>query len=193
MSLGSPFGDAGSLDAIASDNASLAGVVVVASAGNEGASAYITGSPAAATRAIAVAAVDAVPDFPGARLNMATGSDITGINANNAPLPVSGTLNVFHDDPSTAVDGTTGEGDESLGCFAGDYDYNHFHAGQIAVTFRGVCARTDRAVQGQKQHAAAVIMVNNAATLPPYENTIRGVTIPFIGVDGSDADRFTDR
>jgi minor extracellular serine protease Vpr len=191
MSLGSPFGDAGSLDSVASDNASLAGVVVVASAGNEGASAYITGSPAAATRSIAVAAVDAVPDFPGARLNMATGSNITGIDANDAPLPVSGTINVFHDDPSTVVDDTTGQGDESLGCFAGDYDYNHFHAGQIAVTFRGICARTDRAVQGQAQHAAAVIMVNNASSLPPFENTIRGVTIPFIGVDGGDADRFT--
>ena len=98
---------------------------------------------------------------------------------------------MFHDDPHTAADGTTGEGDESLGCFAGDYAFNDFHAGQIAVTFRGVCARTDRAVMGQKQHAAAVIMVNNEDALPPYENAIRGVTIPFIGVDGSDADRFT--
>ena len=191
MSLGSPFGDAGSLDSVASDNASLAGVVVVASAGNEGASAYITGSPAAATRSIAVAAVDAVPDFPGARLNMASGPDITGVNANDATLPVSGKINLFHDDPSTAVDDATGEGDESLGCFPGDYDYNNFHAGQIAVVFRGICPRTDRAVQGQAAHAAAVVMINNAATLPPFENTIRGVTIPFIGVDGSDADRFT--
>ena len=78
MSLGSPFGTAGTLDAIASDNASLAGVVVVAAAGNEGGSAYMTGTPGTATRAIAVAAVDAVPEFPGARLNMASGPDITG-------------------------------------------------------------------------------------------------------------------
>ena len=191
MSLGSDFGDAGSLDSVASDNASLAGVVVVASSGNAGASAYLTGSPAAATRSISVAAVDAVPDFPGARLNMPTGPDITGVNANNAHLPVSGKLNVFHDDPGTAVDGTTGQGDESLGCFPQDYVYNGFHAGQVAVVFRGICPRTDRAVQGTKQHAAAVIMINNANTLPPYENTIRGATIPFIGVDAIDSDRFT--
>ncbi len=169
MSLGSDFGDAGTLDAIASDNASLAGVVVVASSGNAGASAYLSGSPAAATRTISVAAVDAVPSFPGAKLNMATGPSITGINANNnGDLPVTGKVNLFHDDPSTPVDGTTGEGDESLGCFAQDYHYNHFHAGQIAAVLRGICPRTDRAVQGtdaarscggddqQRGHAAAL-------------------------------------
>ena len=156
MSLGTSFGDAGSLDAIAADNAALAGVVVVASSGNSGASAYLTGAPGSATRAISVAAMDALPGYPGARLDMATGPDIQAINANGADLGVSGKLKVFRDDPSTPPDPSTGEGDESRGCFAQDYTYNGFVDGQIAAVYRGSCARADRAVQGQKQHAAAV-------------------------------------
>lgn len=182
MSLGSDFGEAGTLDAVATDNAVLAGVTVVASSGNAGGSAYMTGSPAAATRAISVAAMDAVASFPGAKLDMATGSDIVGINANGASLPVSGKLKIFKDDPSTSVDPATGKGDESLGCFPQDYTYNGFQSGQIAVVTRGICARVDRATQGQKRGAAAVIMINTDSALPPYENVIPGVTIPFIGV-----------
>ncbi len=194
MSLGSDFGDPGTLDAVATDNAVLAGVTVVASSGNAGSSAYITGSPASATRAISVAAMDAVEDFPGAKLDMATGSDIKAINANGASLPASGKLRIFKDDPSTKVDATTGKGDESLGCFPQDYTYNGFQAGQIAVVVRGICARTDRAVQGQKKHAAAVVMINSANALPPYEHAIPGVSIPFIGVPSGAASRLkTDR
>ena len=191
MSLGSSFGDAGSLDSVATDNASLAGVVVVASSGNSGASAYLTGAPAVATRAISVAAMDALPGYPGARLEMATGSDIRAINANDATLNVTGKLKIFRDDPDTSVDPATGTGDESLGCNAADYTYNDFVDGQVAVVHRGICARTDRAVQGQKQDAAAVIMVNTTDTLPPYEHPIAGVTIPFIGVAADDADQLT--
>ena len=88
MSLGSPFGDAGSLDAVASDNASLAGVVVVASSGNEGASAYMTGSPGVPRRA-----PSRWPRWMpwrtsrAQRLDMATGPDIEAINANDARCP----------------------------------------------------------------------------------------------------------
>ena len=45
MSLGSPFGRADDPSAVASTNAADAGVIVVSSAGNEGPSQYITGSP----------------------------------------------------------------------------------------------------------------------------------------------------
>lgn len=194
MSLGSDFGDPGTLDAVATDNAVRAGVTVVASSGNAGSSAYMTGSPASATRAISVAAMDAVASFPGARLDMATGSDIQAINANGGPLPANGRLKVFRDNPSTSVDPLTGKGDESLGCFPQDYSYNGFQAGQIAVVGRGICARTDRAVQGQKRGAAAVIMINTDNSLPPYENAIPGVSIPFIGVRSSARSRLnTDR
>ena len=57
-------------------------------------------------------------------------------------------------------------------------------AGDIVVTLRGVCARVDRAIKGDAAGAAAVIMINNAASLPPFEGDIAGVDIPFIGVAG---------
>ena len=58
MSLGSGFGSAGyDADSIASENASLAGVIVVASAGNAGDTHYDVGSPSTATSAISVASM----------------------------------------------------------------------------------------------------------------------------------------
>jgi len=192
MSLGSDFGNPGSLDAIASDNASLAGVTVVASSGNAGPSAYLTGSPASSLRAISVGAMDAQPSFPAATIDMASGADIDAINANSGPLPVTGQVVYFQDNPNTVGDPDTGEGYEQSGCMADSYAYNDFATGRIAVVQRGFCARIDKAKTGDKRGAKAVIQVNNANTLPPYEQAIAGVTIPFIGVSlGSDA-RFSD-
>ena len=50
----------------------------------------------------------------------------------------------------------------SLGC--DDADYAGVVAGDIVVTLRGVCARVDRAIKGDAASAAAVIMINNAAS-----------------------------
>lgn len=182
LSLGSDFGNPGSVDAIAVDNASLAGTTVVAASGNAGPSAYITGAPAGALRAIAVGAIDAQRRFPAASVDMPTGGDIDAINANGGDLPVTGRLVYFRDDPNTPGDPDTGEGLEQSGCTAGSFTYNDFQAGRIAVVQRGFCARVDKAKAGARQDARAVIMVNNANGLPPYENAIAGVDIPFIGV-----------
>jgi len=57
MSLGSDYGTADDPDAQASDRAALAGVVVVAAAGNAGDGYFITDSPATASRAISAASV----------------------------------------------------------------------------------------------------------------------------------------
>src|SRR5262249_33887752 len=56
MSLGSNFGGPDDPDAVASDNATLAGVLVAAASGNAGDTYYITSSPAASPRALSVAA-----------------------------------------------------------------------------------------------------------------------------------------
>ena len=65
MSLGSPYGPAPDDDlSAASDNASAAGTVVVASAGNSGDKPYIVGSPSSAKSAISVAQT-AVPSSMG--------------------------------------------------------------------------------------------------------------------------------
>jgi subtilisin family serine protease len=172
MSLGSDFGTSDTPDAVAAENASRAGVVVVASSGNEGPSGYMTGTPGSASRAISVAGVDSNATFTGATIHLAAG-DVSAIDANDGPLPASGTLHVL-----TAADGSI-----SLGCAASDYAGV---AGQIVVTLRGTCDRVARAKFGQAAGAAAVIMVNSGPGLPPFEGPIPGVTIPFIGTQDSD-------
>ncbi len=58
MSFGSDVGDADSADAVAANNAALAGAVAVASAGNSGPNENTLGEPAAGRRVIAVAATN---------------------------------------------------------------------------------------------------------------------------------------
>jgi subtilisin family serine protease len=83
-------------------------------------------------------------------------------------------------------------GTVSLGC-----DRNEYTAagvtGKLVVTQRGTCARVARAIFGQQAGAAAVVMINNATSLPPFEGPITSnpddgeqfvVTIPFYGVRG---------
>ncbi len=192
MSLGSVFGRDDELDSEATNNTSLAGVSVVASAGNSGPSAYITGDPAAATRAISVAAIDAVPTFPTAIVDFLTQADEQAINANGGDLTpaITSELNVFEDNPATPGDPGTGVGFEQLGCDNTAYTFNGFVAGQIAVVRRGVCARVQKAQVGQDNDAAAVIMINTDPGLPPFEGPIEGVTIPFLGVRSTAAPKF---
>ena len=187
MSLGSPFGSKDDPSAVASTNAARAGVIVVTSAGNSGANQYITGSPGTADGAIATAANDPWPTIPAARISLSNGVSMLGINANGhslAGLP-SFTVKVIVDDPATPEN-------EALGCsvaaFGGPLPPN-----TIAVVNRDTCARVAKAIFGQQAGAAAVVMVNNAAGLPPFEGPITSnpdtgerftVTIPFLGVAG---------
>jgi subtilisin family serine protease len=185
MSLGSSFGSKDDPSAVASTNAAKAGVIVVTSAGNSGPNQYITGSPGTAEGAISTAAVDSSPDFPGVEIK-AGSLTINGINANEHPDPtVTGTIKVITDNPATAED-------ESLGCSEAAFG-GPLPANTIAVVNRDTCARVAKAIFGQKAGAAAVIMVNNAAGLPPLEGPIFSnpdtgeeyeVTIPFVGVAG---------
>ncbi len=177
MSLGSAFGYGDTLDAIAADNAALAGTMVVASAGNEGPSAMMTGSPGTASRALSVAAMDGSrPSYPGAQID--SNPVVSGLVANGVDVSAGITGPV-------AVLGAGSGGGIGLGCDPAEYA--GIPAGAIVITQRGVCARVDRATNGQAAGAAAVIMVNNAAGLPPFEGTIPGVTIPFIGVSNTAA------
>ncbi|MBC8078550.1 MAG: S8 family serine peptidase [Chloroflexales bacterium] len=66
VSLGTPFGSTSDPDAIIAENASAAGMVVVAAAGDSGDTFYSVASPASATSAIAVAALfDLTPGAAG--------------------------------------------------------------------------------------------------------------------------------
>jgi minor extracellular serine protease Vpr len=191
MSLGSPFGRSDDPSAVASTNAAAAGVSVVTSAGNNGPSQYITGSPGTAAGSISTAAIDSNQTFPGVVLDLTPGATIQTISANGIQPP-NGTVFdvvVLADDPATA-----GE-NEALGCSVAAYTKAGIVAGggQLAVTERGVCARIARGVFGQQAGAAAVAMINNAAGFPPFEGPILSnpdtgipfeVTIPFLGVQG---------
>ena len=195
MSLGAPFGTKDDPSAIAATNAAKAGVIVVTSAGNSGQNQYITGSPGTADGAIATAANDSTSSFPGATISFLT-SVINAIVANGATVDTSHpyTIKVYSDDPNTPPVGTLGVGNESLGCSVADYGgANSLPPNTIAVVNRGSCARVAKAIFGQQAGAAAVVMVNNAAGLPPFEGQITSnpddgvpytVTIPFLGVAG---------
>jgi len=181
MSLGSDFGTGKTSDALASQNAARAGIIVVASAGNAGPAPYITGTPASGNGVISVAAVDSTASFPAAVMALAGGKSITAIDANRAPLSGSA-LSVFVLRNSN--------GGVSLGCDEKEY-VNASIAGKLVVTLRGTCARVDRAVFGQRHGAAAVVMINNGPGFPPFEGDIPGVAIPFLGILTSDAPSLT--
>ena len=181
MSLGSTFGGADDPSAVAAANAVRAGVVVVASAGNDGTNFYMTGTPASGNGVISVAATDAAPTFPGANLTFDGGS-IQAINANGASF-ADGTSY-----PRVVVLGSPGA--VGLGCTAAEYARPDV-PGALVVTMRGTCARVDRATLGQAAGAAAVAMINNDEGFPPFDGQIAGVTIPFFGIQPIDADTLT--
>ena len=186
MSLGSPFGSADDPDAVASDNAAKDGIIVVASAGNSGQNPYITGSPGVSTNTISVAASDPTPSFPGAHLAISTDGTINAVVANGYPFADGSqyTIKVIYSAPNVI----------SLGCsVAADGGANSLPPNTIIVVARGTCARVAKAIFGQQAGAAAVIMVNTSAGLPPFEGPITSnpddgvpytVTIPFFGVGG---------
>lgn len=114
--------------------------------------------------------------------------------ANGADIPADPmNVVVLTDDPATSEN-------EALGCSLDAYLKAGINLAadapkQIAVTTRGTCARVARAVFGQQAGADAVLMINNADSLPPYEGPITEnpdtgeqytVTIPFYGVRSSD-------
>jgi minor extracellular serine protease Vpr len=186
MSLGSPFGSADSPDSVAASNAAADGVIVVAASGNEGtaSSPYMTGSPAAGSGVISVAASDPTKSYPGAAVKLSTGTTLQAVNANGADLPTG----------SLPVKVLMTDGVISLGCDPQEYKDANVE-GALVVVRRGTCARVARAIYGQQAGAAAVLMVNNADSLPPYEGPITSnpddgtpydVTIPFLGVKSSD-------
>src|SRR5262245_45919973 len=188
MSLGSPFGTADDASAVASTNVTRAGVIVVASSGNNGANQYITGSPATGTGVISVAANDANSGFPGAAMVISTDGSITAQNSNGAAFADGTVL------PVAVLRTSYPNGPVSLGCTNADYDnYPTGVAGKLVVTLRGTCSRVGRAIRAEQHGAAAAAMLNTDTGYPPFEGQITSdpdngfqftVTIPFFGIRG---------
>src|SRR5229473_2577163 len=171
MSLGADFGPEDTADAEASEQAAEAGLIVVAAAGNAGQSVYFLGSPAAADKTLAAAAMDSTATFPGATLTLNTGPKLQAQNNNAAALP-SGSLSIFVL-PDTAKTGAEGV---SLGCDEKEFDPAKI-TGKVVVALRGVrpgfnCARVDRAIFGQRHGAAAVVLLNNGPGFGVFEGDI---------------------
>ena len=188
MSLGSPFGTGDDASAVASTNVAKAGMIVVASAGNNGSSPYITGSPATGTGAISVAASDANSVFPAGNMAISTDGSIAALNSNGAVFADGTVL------PVAVLRTSYPSGSVSLGCNPSDYtSYPGGVVGKLVVTLRGTCARVARAVYGEMAGAAAVALINTDAGYPPFEGPITSnpdtglpfnVTIPFFGIRG---------
>jgi len=182
MSLGADFGTEDDADAEASENAVNAGVVVVAASGNAGPIPYITSDPGSGDKAISVAAMDSHDAFPGEALALSPTGSIVALDSDGIAASDGTSLGVVVL-PDTAG---TGSGGVSLGCNESEY-VDSVIQGKLVVTFRGVCARVNRAIFGAKHGAAAVAMINNADGYPPFEGPISGVSIPFLGVLGPSA------
>ena len=174
LSLGSDFGDADAPDAIAADNASLAGISVVISAGNAGPHPYIVGSPSTSTRAISVAAMNARPNLlNGVIVDLPGSGDLGGWNMYKSPLPVSGPLRAL-----------TADGALVTGCAA--EDFASVTPGDVVGIVRGVCAFSDKRAFAQAAGAAAVILVNNVAGVAINPVDDPASTIPVISLDPAD-------
>jgi uncharacterized repeat protein (TIGR01451 family) len=189
LSLGSAFGSGFSASALAADNAAAAGVVVVASAGNNGDTHFISGSPGSGSRVISVAAsADSGLPGPGVRVNAPggiAGFYVAGTPAfGNAPPPGGTTGNVVLGlDPSDPAGPLTTDGCSALTNAAAV-------AGNIALIDRGTCGFVVKVKNAQDAGAIAVIIANNAAAFGNMAGSDPTITIPSVMVTLADGNTF---
>ncbi len=166
MSLGSSFGSAVNSSSVASDNAALAGMIVVASAGNSGDTFFITGAPGAGSRVISTAAsVDDGQSAVSVQVNSpgSIAGNYLGASASFGPAPSGQTADavIGIDATSPSSCGTS----STDGCCA--LTNAAAIAGKICVVDRGTCNFTVKAANCQAAGAIGVIVVDNAPGSPP--------------------------
>src|SRR5258707_3559688 len=180
MSLGSPYGTRTSADAIASDNAAKAGIIVVAAAGNEGTAPYVTGAPSTATDAISVAAMNARAFLAnGVHITLSSGGGADGVEANTLKLPTGSV-------PAIILKNAAGTA-LSLGCNTTDYPVGGV-TGAVVIVSRGTCSFDQKVTNAQNAGAVALGVVNNAAEF--FNPLIDAAKIPFIELLRSDTPTF---
>jgi len=177
MSLGSAFGRPDDPPSLASNNASLLGVVVVASAGNSGDTPYISSSPAVAGRAISVAASIDLLDFLALTVNSPAsiaGELIAVEGAITTPLIATGAL-------TAALSATT----PTDGCDPISEDLS----GEIALIRRGGCSFSSKVLNAQGAGAIAVVVDNNMPGAPiVMGGGSTGISIPGVMITRSAGD-----
>ncbi len=188
MSLGSPFGSPDDPSTIATGNAVAAGIVVVASAGNEGPAPYVTGSPGVNGDAISVAAsVDGGYAILGITYTVDGGEPVPVEAAEGGftpPLALVGPVT------GTVVEIDDGTDDTNDGCEPAVNDLT----GAIALIERGVCAFVDKVQHAQDAGAIAVIVFNDAARGDALLNMGGSgtFTIPSVFVGHTDGQAMSD-
>lgn len=165
MSLGADFGSEYDTTAIAANNAALAGVIVVASAGNSGDVFYITGSPAVARNAISVAAsLD-----QGAVVSAFEVTSPAGIAGQHPAVEAGFGPQTF--DVTAEITTTV----PANGCTA----ITNNLTGKIALIDRGSCAFVDKVINAQSAGAVGVLVANNVVGFPfAMGGTNPSITIP---------------
>ena len=173
MSLGSPFGDPNDPSAISSQNASDLGIIVVASAGNEGTIPYITGSPAVAPEAISVAASRPGGNHLYSRFNATAPASVAGLyeSAEGAgPVTLASTGQIS----AALVNTAPANGCTPLTNAAAV-------SGKIALVIRGTCNFTVKYQVAAAAGAKALVVYNDGADptrVDPIIMAADGTTIP---------------
>ena len=183
MSLGSPYGSANDSTAVASENAARAGVVVVCSAGNEGDTHFVTGSPGAASSAISVAA-SADSGLTASMLLVLSPSSVAG-KLSAGPASFGG---------APPRDGTVGPLVAAVPPDACAALTNGAElTGRIALIDRGNCSFDAKIKRAQDAGAIGVVIANNVEGVinmgvadPAVANAVR---IPSVSISLSDANR----
>ncbi len=181
MSLGSPFGEPADPSAISAQNAADVGIIVVASAGNEGNLPYVTGAPAVAHGAISVAAnVPGGRDF--ARLNITAPAGIAGFKFNEegtSPTRVS-SVSPLSDTVVRAVPL------DACGPLSNAAEVN----GNIVLLQRGTCTFQVKMANALAAGARAAIAFNNAGGDPIVMGAVTAL-IPGVMVSLADGSAIT--
>lgn len=151
MSLGSPFGHPDDPSAIAAQNAVEAGVVVVASAGNEGPAPYVTGSPAVSDGVISVAA------------SIDGGATVLAMSV-NSPASIAGSYEAQAGDFGPLSPDTTG--DLIVAAPLDACNPVQDMTGQIAFIQRGGCDFTTKVRNAENAGAIGALVFNNAEGPP---------------------------
>jgi uncharacterized repeat protein (TIGR01451 family) len=199
MSLGSNFGSALSASAVASDNAALAGVIVVTSAGNAGDTFFISGSPGSASHALATAASldSGQPATVSVKVNppAAIANTYAGGTAAFGTVPNGETADaVIAVDATNTVPAPGCGADANDGCCAlTNNDGNPGSmpmTGKICVVNRGTCSFKTKTRNCMNAGAIGVVLANNAAGAAPGlgddATIVDVITIPTVSVSQAD-------
>jgi minor extracellular serine protease Vpr len=168
MSLGAPFGtnDPSNPSVLGSENAALAGITVIASAGNAGNNHYITSLPAAADRAISVAA-STTGYYTGPTIHISGTAYITQTNIAFTQASFGGGTGPYTETTSAPL-GYVGDLDGATNnelCSTAAITPTNALDGQIALIQRGTCAFSIKINNAADLGAVGAIIYNNAPGL----------------------------